>query len=58
MTDRAPHNYKCLNCGYHYIEAEGCPELDVPSGTAWNDLPEDWLCPQCGSDKRDFAMVD
>jgi rubredoxin len=58
MADQSAQRYKCLNCGYHYDPAEGCPELDVPPGTAWEDLPEDWLCPQCGSDQRDFAAED
>lgn len=56
MTEQVGSTHKCLNCGYAYDPAEGCPELDVPPGTAWEDLPEDWLCPQCGSDKRDFEL--
>lgn len=50
--------YKCLNCGELYEEEHGCPDLDVPAGTRWDDLPEDWLCPQCGSDKRDYELLD
>ena len=57
MTDRPYRVFKCLNCGYCYDEAEGCPDLDVPPGTRWEDLPEDFLCPQCGSDMRDFEEV-
>ena len=56
MTDGASRRFKCLNCGYEYDEADGCPELGLPPGTSWDDLPEDFLCPQCGSDKRDFEM--
>ena len=48
--------YKCLNCGELYEEEHGCPDLDVPPGTRWEDLPDDWICPQCGSDKRDFEL--
>ncbi|HMP54984.1 MAG TPA: rubredoxin [Novosphingobium sp.] len=57
MTETASRRYKCLNCGHEYDEAEGCPDLDVPPGTAWDDLPEDFVCPQCGSDRRDFAPL-
>lgn len=58
MTDGQHQRYKCLNCGYTYDAVDGCVELDVPPGTAWGDLPEDWLCPQCGSDRRDFEPMD
>lgn len=46
--------YRCLNCGYEYLALAGCPDLGVPPGTAWDDLPEDFLCPRCGSDRCDF----
>jgi rubredoxin len=50
--------YKCLNCGYFYDEAEGWPEDGIAPGTRWADIPDDWICPECGSGKRDFDMVD
>lgn len=50
--------YKCLNCGYIYDEAEGWPDEGIPAGTRWADVPEDFICPECGSEKRDFDMVD
>jgi rubredoxin len=50
--------YKCLNCGYIYNEADGWPEEGIAPGTRWSDVPDDWLCPECGSEKRDFDMVD
>ena len=50
--------YKCLNCGHIYDEAEGWPEDGIAPGTRWVDVPEDWLCPQCGSEKQDFDMVE
>jgi rubredoxin len=50
--------YKCLNCGYVYDEAIGWPDDGFPAGTRWADIPEDWICPECGSEKRDFDMVD
>jgi len=48
--------YKCLNCGHIYDESEGWPDDGIAPGTRWADVPDDWLCPQCGSEKRDFDM--
>ena len=50
--------YKCLNCGYIYDEAAGDPDSDLAPGTRWEDIPEDWICPECGSEKRDFTLID
>ncbi|MGE0484260.1 MAG: rubredoxin [Gammaproteobacteria bacterium] len=49
--------WRCLNCGYIYDEAEGWPEDGIAPGTRWVDVPEDWICPQCGSAKIDFEMA-
>ena len=48
----------CLNCEFVYDEAEGMPEYDIPPGTRWEDLDEDWICPVCGSEKVDFELVE
>lgn len=50
--------YKCLNCGTIYDEAEGFPEEGIALGTRWQDVPDDWICPECGSEKRDFILID
>ncbi len=50
--------YKCDVCGYIYDEAEGDPEGDIPAGTKWEDLPEDWECPDCGAGKDEFELVE
>lgn len=52
------NRYKCLNCGYIYDEAEGWPDDGILPGTRWSEVPGDWICPDCGSEKRDFDMVD
>ena len=39
--------YECP-CGYVYDPALGDPENGVAPGTAWEDVPEDWVCPTCG----------
>ncbi|MBF0620696.1 MAG: rubredoxin [Magnetococcales bacterium] len=48
--------YVCTVCGYVYSEAEGAPEDDLPAGTKWEDVPNDWLCPDCGVTKDDFEL--
>lgn len=50
--------YMCLICGWLYNEAEGCPEDGIPPGTRWEDVPADWVCPECGARKDNFEMVE
>ena len=50
--------YQCIVCGWIYDEAEGCPEDGIVPGTKWEDIPEDWTCPDCGVSKIDFEMVE
>ncbi len=49
--------WECLVCGLLYDEAKGWPEDNIPPGTRWEDVPEDWECPDCGVGKEDFEMV-
>ncbi len=46
--------YVCIVCGYVYDPAVGDPENNVPAGTPFEKLPEDWLCPECGVGKDQF----
>ena len=46
--------YLCTVCGYVYDPAEGDPDTGIAAGTAFDDLPGDWLCPVCGAGKPDF----
>lgn len=48
--------YVCSMCGFEYNEAEGYPELDIPAGTKWEDLPKDFRCPMCGAEKEEFYL--
>ena len=41
-------------CGYEYDAAVGDPDKGSAPGTAWEDLPEDWVCPVCGLGKDAF----
>ena len=49
--------WKCTICGYIYDPAIGDPDVGVAPGTAFEDLPKDWVCPECGADKSVFEMV-
>ena len=46
--------YVCTVCGYVYDPAVGDPENNIEAGTAFEDLPEDWVCPVCGAAKDQF----
>ena len=45
-------------CGFIYDEDKGLPEEGIAPGTSWNDIAEDWLCPDCGVTKADFVMFE
>ena len=45
---------QCKVCWYVYDPQEGCEELDIPPGTAFNDLPDYFTCPGCGNEKSGF----
>ncbi|WBS05190.1 FAD-dependent oxidoreductase [Pseudoduganella sp. SL102] len=48
----------CIICGLVYDEAKGWPEDGIAPGTRWEDVPDDWLCPDCKVGKGDFEMLD
>jgi rubredoxin len=50
--------WQCEVCGFIYDEAVGIPEDGIAPGTQWEDVPEDWTCPDCGAPKSDFKMVE
>lgn len=49
--------YKCMVCGWIYDPEKGDPDNGVAAGTAFEDLPEDWVCPECGADKDMFELL-
>ena len=51
-------SYQCVVCGFIYDENVGMPEEGIPAGTRWNDIPDNWECPDCGVSKADFDMVE
>lgn len=50
--------WQCVLCGYVYDPDVGDPSQDVPPGTAFEDLPDDWTCPDCGAEKSDFERME
>jgi rubredoxin len=50
--------WQCVVCGLIYNEADGWPDDGIAPGTLWQDVPEDWLCPDCGVGKMDFEMIE
>ena len=51
-------SYQCVVCGFIYHEADGLADEGIAPGTKWTDIPEDWVCPDCGVGKSDFEMVE
>ncbi len=50
--------YMCVICGFIYEEEQGLPEEGIPPGTRWEDVPENWQCPDCFAAKEDFDMLE
>ena len=49
--------YKCMVCEYIYDPAAGDPDGGVEPGTAFENIPQEWVCPVCGVDKSQFEVV-
>lgn len=56
---RARDLYQCQvhNCGYVYDPEAGDPKRGIPPGTAFADLPDDWVCPFCAAHKKSFKPL-
>jgi rubredoxin len=50
--------YRCTVCGYIYDPKAGDPDSGVKPGTAFADLPDDWVCPVCGVGKDQFEPAE
>ena len=48
----------CTLCNYILEEDQGLPAAGIEPGTKFEQLPEDWSCPDCGAAKSDFEMVE
>ena len=51
------NRYKCKVCGYIYDPVKGDHEGGIKPGTAFESLPENWVCPVCGADKDQFEKI-
>ncbi len=49
--------YICTVCSYIYDPEKGDPDNGVKPKTAFEDIPESWVCPECGVDKASFEEV-
>ncbi len=50
--------YQCPECGYCYDEAAGEPHEGLAPGTPWDELPADFICPDCAvRGKDDFVKL-
>jgi rubredoxin len=49
--------FMCSACKYVYDPKVGDPDGGIKPGTAFEDIPDDWVCPLCGLGKGDFEMV-
>jgi flavin reductase (DIM6/NTAB) family NADH-FMN oxidoreductase RutF/rubredoxin len=55
---KAGPRWRCTVCGYIYDPAAGDPDSGIAPGTAFEDIPDDWVCPICGVGKDDFVKED
>lgn len=58
LEENKMKKYRCPTCDYIYDPALGDPEADIAPGTAFEDLPDDWVCPDCGEPKEEFEPVE
>lgn len=49
--------YKCIICEYIYIPEIGDPDQGINPGTSFGNLPDHWVCPECGASKEQFEMI-
>ena len=58
LTEGTMRTWMCLICGWIYDEAAGLPEEGIAPGTRWEDVPPNWVCPECGARKEDFELME
>ena len=51
------NKYRCTVCGWEYDPAIGDPDGGIKPGTAFESIPDDWVCPICGADKTQFEKI-
>ena len=58
LSENDYKNWMCIICGWVYEEEKGAHEEGLAPGTRWEDIPDDWLCPDCAAGKEDFEMIE
>ncbi|WP_439749595.1 rubredoxin [Faecalibaculum rodentium] len=58
MNNNLGPKYQCTICPYIYDPEKGDPTQNIPAGTPFADLPEDWKCPMCKHPKSDFVAIE
>ena len=54
LAEPSMQSYVCTVCGYVYNPEVGDPDANISPGTAFEDLPHEWICPVCGAGKDEF----
>jgi rubredoxin len=54
LGDKKMTKYVCRICSYVYDPERGDPDAGIEPGTRFEDLPDDWVCPECGAIKDQF----
>ncbi|MBV8667074.1 MAG: rubredoxin [Burkholderiaceae bacterium] len=57
IQEKPFRQFCCITCGLIYDEQEGMPDEGFPPGTRWEDIPDDWSCPECSASKGDFVEM-
>jgi len=50
--------YRCRYCSHIYDESLGDPDSGIAPGTCYEDIPESWICPECGAAKSDYELIE
>ena len=50
--------YECVICGHIYDEEFGERYDGSLPGPRWEDIPDDWVCPDCGVSKFDYELME
>ena len=58
MVDAPYRKWQSMACDYIYDEELGDEEEGLAPGTRWEDIPDDWYCPDCGAEKEMFMEME
>jgi len=53
-SSRGSQSWQCSQCSFVYVESAGLPGEGIAPGTPWEEVPENWTCPDCAADKSAF----